>query len=587
MHNPGSGINHRLFPLAVLLLIASMITGCAKATTTPTNIPTFAINRTLFPEASATSLPTLVSPTATPTLLPTVGTPAPSEQSGVIIFAMGDGQYKHLFAYHPSFLPITRLTGDPWNFDFPAVNPDGSKIAYCSDQYGRWDIFILNLALNQVERVTQTESYACAPAWSPDGKWLAFEMYKDGRYDIIIYPIEDKSVSPIQLTENSGNNFSPTWSPDGRKIAFVTDRYGRSEIWIANLDDPENRFSTIASSTGADYSSPSWSPDGSSIAWSRAGQQQTVEVMTTSEEGSSIISLGVGTKPIWLPDGSGLLVLLTLPNQYDFTAYDAKTARLLLPPIPLPNQVSSFDWKAAGLAKNIASYLSTASLTEPASLWQPKISLSNPQTGRNGLVRLRNMKSSEMYLSDAVNESFESLRAALGSELGWDYLNTLENAALSLTAIPQAGIDENWLYTGRAIALNQVPMEFGWMAFSREDYLGQTYWRIWLKCFQQDGTCGSPVRSQVWDFKARYSNDRTAVENGGKANGLLEGYWLDFTEFASRYGWQRLPANSNWRTYYPGAQANILVLRESLAWKDAMLQLYPIETIESMRMPTP
>jgi TolB protein len=197
------------------------------------------------------------------------------------------------------------------------------------------------------------------------------------------------------------------------------------------------------------------------------------------------------------------------------------------------------------------------------------------------------MTTPDMYLSDSVNESFERLRAALGSELGWDYLDTLENAAVSLTSLPQAGITENWLYTGRAIGVNEVPMEMGWMAVSREDYLGQTYWRVWLKCYLQDGTCGSPMRSQIWDFSARYSDDRTALENGGKTNGILEGYWVDFTEFASRYGWQRLPANTNWRTYYQGAQVNIFVLRESLSWKDAMLQLYPAETIESMRVPTP
>jgi TolB protein len=519
--------------------------------------------------------------------MPTVGTPAPSDRSGLIIFSMGDGQYKHLFAYHPSYLPVTRITADPWDFDFPAINPDGSKIAYCANQFGQWDIFILDLVLNQVERVTTTDSYDCAPSWSPDGQWLAFERYQDGKFDIIIHPVIEKTVSPIQLTDGSANNYSPTWSPDGRQIAFVTDRNGRSEIWLARLDDPLNRFISVVASSGADYSSPSWSPNGLALAWSKSGQDPTIEVRTLAEGGSKTISLGVGSNPVWMPDGSGLLVLLELPNQSNYIAYDAITARLLLPPIPLIGHVNAFDWKASDLAKNINTYLATVQVSEPASLWQQNISLPNPQTGRYGLVKIENISVPEPYLSDAVDESFVNLHRDLSAVLGWDYLATLENAAITLTSTPPAGIDENWFYTGRAIAVSQIPLEAGWMAVSREDYNGKTYWRVWLKCYKQDGSCGAPVRIQTWDFSARYSDNKTAHENGGKINGMLEGYWVDFTEFASRYGWQRVPSNSDWRSYFPGIQLNVFVLNKDLSWKDAMLQLYPPETVNSLLKDTP
>lgn len=585
MHKPDSGNKHHCIHFIEFLLAACLIVGCTKTTPTPAGLAAEEINPTIFPAVSATSLPLLPSATTAPTLLPTAGTPAPSEQSGVIVFSMGDGQYKHLFAYHPSYLPITRLTADPWDFDFPAISPDGSKIAYCANQYGRWDIFILDLILNQVEQVTQTETYNCAPTWSPDGQWLAFEKYSNGNFDIIIYPVSDKSISPIQLTQDGGNNYSPSWSPTGRQIAFVTDRNSRSEIWLARLDDPENRFTTLATSNGNDYSSPRWSPDGTSLAWNKSGEQPVIEILRMTDEGNSITSLGIGEKPVWIPDGSGLLTLLTFPNQYNFTAYEAATSRLMLPPIPLPSQVSNYDWKAADLANNLAAYVTNLSLPEPANLWQPKITLPNPQTGRNGLVILPGVNAPEPYLSDAVNESFQSLRTALTAELGWDYLRTLENAAISLTTSPQPGIEENWLYTGRAIAVNQLPLEAGWMAATREDFNGRTYWRIWLKCYQQDGTCGEPLRGQIWDFSARYSKDKNARENGGKLANPPEGYWIDFTGYASRYGWQRIPSESDWRSYFPGIQLNIFVLRESLSWKDAMLQLYPPETVESILEP--
>lgn len=93
------------------------------------------------------------------------------------------------------------------------------------------------------------------------------------------------------------------------------------------------------------------------------------------------------------------------------------------------------------------------------------------------------------------------------------------------------------------------------------------------------------MRMHPWDFSSRSSGDLAAFENGGKLADVPEGYWIDFTEFASRYGWQRLPSNSNWRAYFPGIQLNVFVLRDSLTWQDALLQLYPDKAIETMFEP--
>jgi TolB protein len=53
------------------------------------------------------------------------------------------------------------------------------------------------------------------------------------------------------------------------------------------------------------------------------------------------------------------------------------------------------------------------------------------------------------------------------------------------------------------------------------------------------------------------------------------GYWVDFTSLARRYGWERLPALPDWRTYARGARFNEFALTSSLTWHEAMLQLYP------------
>jgi len=117
------------------------------------------------------------------------------------------------------------------------------------------------------------------------------------------------------------------------------------------------------------------------------------------------------------------------------------------------------------------------------------------------------------------------------------------------------------------------------MAVSREDFDGQTYWRLWLKCLNQDGSCGMLVTEPMWDFASRASGNLAAFEEGGMQVSEPQGYWVDFTDIALQYSWQRIPSLSNWRTYYPGIQFNTLVYSQSKSWKQAMLELYPEDVI--------
>jgi TolB protein len=54
---------------------------------------------------------------------------------------------------------------------------------------------------------------------------------------------------------------------------------------------------------------------------------------------------------------------------------------------------------------------------------------------------------------------------------------------------------------------------------------------------------------------------------------------VDLTEIARRYGWERLPALVNWRTYYAGARFNQFVMPAGLDWYRAMAEVYPPEAL--------
>jgi TolB protein len=88
-----------------------------------------------------------------------------------------------------------------------------------------------------------------------------------------------------------------------------------------------------------------------------------------------------------------------------------------------------------------------------------------------------------------------------------------------------------------------------------------------------------------WNFNARFEGDPLLYEQGGQTSGTVpQGYWIDFTDLALAYGWQRLPALPTWQSAIYTARFNEFVLTTTKSWDEAMLDLYPAELLTT---PTP
>jgi TolB protein len=182
-------------------------------------------------------------------------------------------------------------------------------------------------------------------------------------------------------------------------------------------------------------------------------------------------------------------------------------------------------------------------------------------------------------MHDLADEAFVALRERVQLEVGWDALAALENAFVPITTSLDPGFGEDWLYTGRAFAINSLMTNAGWMVAVREDFGAQTYWRLYLRAQLQDGSLGEPLRDTPWDLSARYNLDPQIYEQGGTYSDVPEGYWVDVTSLAMQYGWERVPALPNWRTFYRGARFSEFALTNGLDWYSAMLQLYPPDVL--------
>ncbi|MGB6035270.1 MAG: hypothetical protein WBG42_03305, partial [Cryomorphaceae bacterium] len=71
-------------------------------------------------------------------------------------------------------LGIAQESENPLWLRYPAISPDGSKIAFAY----QGDIYTVSISGGEAKRLTIHEAYESEPIWSPDGKSLAFSSMR-------------------------------------------------------------------------------------------------------------------------------------------------------------------------------------------------------------------------------------------------------------------------------------------------------------------------------------------------------------------------------------------------------------------------
>ena len=552
----------------------------------------------LLIESSTESVPASAE-TPTPYLpLPVTDTPEPSptpiaytHQSnfGILILSIREGADIHLFAYQPflestidgdfTALPLTRLTSGDHQDRTPAINSDGTMIAFSSNRDGQWDIYILNLQTGETERFTDTRAYDGNPTWSPDGQWLAYESYNQDNLDIFIQDIAG-TVGSIPLTNHPAADYAPVWSEQGRKIGFISTRNGIQEIWYADLDSSQqDKAIKVKNLPGISIDHPTWSSDGRYLTWS----------INTEEGSHSLISwdslhpdrdpvlLGTGDWPQWTRSGDLLYSLVEDPHNTYLTAYpiDHNNQGVMLPAIKLPGSTFGISWAPAIV---IPSSLDAQAGSSPTPLWE---AAESGDSEHIELVQMNDLETTYPYLHPDAAESFRTLRKKVKNKLGWDFLATLENAYQPLSGPTDPRFNLDWLYTGRGLMINDLPRLANWIVVVRENFGTETYWRVYVRAIKQQGSQGMPLRYLPWDFNARYSGSNINYENGGAhAKTIPQGYWVDFTDLAQAYGWLRFPAQSYWQYSESASRYQYFAFRQGLSLESALNEIYSPEEIQ-------
>jgi len=573
----------RLFLLIILMIIVALGWAGIRMRTqldpTPLDPTLLALATALQYTPTASISPTTAPPSATFTVAPTR-----NSSLGTLVYAARNDGYSHIWAYTPGDSSPVQLTNGEWDDRNPVVSPDGKYIAFSSNRHGAWDLYILELRTGGLRRLTDTLAFEGHPTWSHDGLWLACEVYFEGNFNIWIIPVSG-GPSPIQLTSHPAIDLSPSWdhSGDGRRIAFVSYRDGDPDIFIADLDNPDNRFYNLTRTPEIAERNPAFSPDGSRVAYSiNSHGLDLILVQDLNDLSKPPDTVSQARSVAWSPDGQFIATVLSnsIETLLQVNALgDQGTHAIGYPPI---SRIQSLYWTEHGLPGEVYVRESNNASSTPLFI----INAIPEDSGRLSLVELSDIDAPIPALSDAVDEAFSALRIRAVAELGWDFLGNLENAFVGINdPLPPGYAHNDWLYTGRAFAFQQTAVQAGWVELVREDYGGQTYWRVFVRTAIQDGSQGEPLRSLPWDFSTRHTVDPHAYDQGGSLReNIPGGYYVDFTQLAADYGFDRLPALTDWRTFYPSARFNEFVRTDGLDWTSAMLELYPASAIVT---PTP
>lgn len=214
---------------------------------------------------------------------------------------------------------------------YPAISPDGRRVAVETLENANLDIWVLDLDRQSRVRLSSHPATDITPSWSASGSEILFGSYRSGSVDIwrqsadgaagehlvygtaenerlsdwsrdgkyIVYSLlsrdggvdigylareQDGQWQARKFLATKADERVAKLSPDARYAAYLSDESGRMELYVR--DFPGGRRKWVVSSNGAGQ--PRWSRDGKEIFYSENGTLMAVAVSIEPDFSASL-----------------------------------------------------------------------------------------------------------------------------------------------------------------------------------------------------------------------------------------------------------------------------------------------------------
>jgi Tol biopolymer transport system component len=196
----------------------------------------------------------------------------------------------------------------PGPYRMPRVSPDGTRIAFWTDEGKEAIVWIYDLSSPTAKRRLTYGGNNRFPIWSADGKRVAFQSDREGDLGIFWQPADGTgNAEPLTKPEQGTSHVPESWSSKGDSFLFSVTKGPDVSSWMFSLRDK-----SVTPFDGVHSSNPIgavFSPDGRWVAYS-SSEGGTIYVQPFPATGAKYqLAANENSSPhevVWSPDGKKL-----------------------------------------------------------------------------------------------------------------------------------------------------------------------------------------------------------------------------------------------------------------------------------------
>ncbi|QHI36477.1 hypothetical protein IMCC3317_18400 [Kordia antarctica] len=134
------------------------------------------------------------------------------------------------------FIIVSFVNAQQKNFDAvhftlkPTLTPDANDVIFSFEG----DLWKVSSSGGDAFRLTAMDGSETNPSVSPDGKWLAFSSNQFGNYDVYVMPLKGGEIT--QLTFHQSGDMVSSWNWDSKTINFTSGRYNSVTNYTVNIN---------------------------------------------------------------------------------------------------------------------------------------------------------------------------------------------------------------------------------------------------------------------------------------------------------------------------------------------------------------